>query len=182
MKRFVCATVLAAVIAAFGEPDEISSEEGHVVSIGEVAYDSLETALAEASEGDTLTLLRDVTLTQGLVFDSNTAPSLTLDLDGHALSYPTGTSSDYLITVDPENRLVITNGTLTTTGRGAFVHGELDFLAGASFTSDCRTLNIVGVDGNTNMPARCIVGAGATVTHGNGDTIAVYIRGSAFFK
>ena len=172
--------VLTASIAAFGDPNEITPEEvTNIVSIGEVAYDSLEAALAEASDGDTLTLLQDVTLTQGLVFDSSTALSLTLDLGGHALSYPTGTSGDYLITVDPENRLVITNGTLTTTGRGAFVHGELDFLAGASFTSDCRTLYIVGEDGNTDMPARCIVGAGATVTHGNGDTVAVFVRGSA---
>ena len=180
MKSFMCAMVLAASIAAFGDPNEITPEEvTNIVSIGEVAYDSLEAALAEASDGDTLTLLQDVTLTQGLVFDSSTALSLTLDLGGHALSYPTGTSGDYLITVDPENRLVITNGTLTTTGRGAFVKGELDFLADTSFMSDCRTLNIEGINGNTNMPARCIVGAGATITHGNGDTVAVYIRGSS---
>ena len=141
-------------------------------------YNSLEEALAEALDGDTITLLQDITLMQGLVFDTNTALNLTLDLGGHTLAYPTATSSDYLITVDPENWLIITNGTLTTTGRGAFVHGELDLLADTSLTADCRAINIVGVDNNTNMPAVCFIDAGATVTHGNGDDVAVFIRGS----
>ena len=148
------------------------------VSIDSVSYGSLEDALGEALDGDTITLLQDITLTQGLVFDSNVALNLTLDLGGHTLSYPTGTSSDYLITVDPDNWLTITNGTLTTTGRGAFVHGGLELLADTSLTSDCRVLNIVGVDGNTNMPTVCIIDAGATVTHGNGDDVAVFVRGS----
>ena len=148
------------------------------VSIGSVSYDSLDDALAEALDGDTITFLQDITLTQGLVFDSNVALNLTLDLGGHTLSYPTGTKDDYLITVDPENWLSVTNGTLVTTGRGAFVHGGLELLADTSLTSDCRVLNIVGVEGNTNMPAVCIIDAGATVTHGNGDDVAVFVRGS----
>ena len=171
MKHILYATALLASFSVFGDLQP--------VAIGENTYDSLEAALAEAVYSDTLTLLQDITLTQGLVFDSNVASLLTLDLGGHTLSNPTGTSNDYLITVDPENWLVITNGTLTTTGRGAFVHGRLELLADTSFTSDCRTLYIVGEDGNTDMPARCIVGAGATVTHGNGDTVAVFVRGSA---
>ncbi len=58
------------------------------------------------------------------------------------------------------------------------MHGELDLLADTSLTADCRALNIVGVDNNTNMPAVCFIDAGATVTHGNGDDVAVFIRGS----
>ncbi|MBO7687978.1 MAG: hypothetical protein J6V72_16445, partial [Kiritimatiellae bacterium] len=160
--------------------DLVWSEDDPLVTVanGDVSYRTLSEALAEALDGDTLTLLQDITLTQGLVFDSNTPLNLTLDLGGHTLSYPTGTSSDYLITVDPENWLTVTNGTLTTTGRGAFVHGGLDLLADTSLTSDCRALNIVGVDGNTNMPTVCIIDAGATVTHGNGDDVAVFVRGS----
>ena len=148
------------------------------VSIGEVSYRTLSEALAEAQDYDTLTLLQDITLTQPLVFDSSTPPNLTLDLGGHTLSYPTAGSQEYMITVDPENWLIITNGTLTTTGRGAFVHGELDLLADTSLTADCRAINIVGVDNNTNMPAVCFIDAGATVTHGNGDDVAIFIRGS----
>lgn len=175
------ATIQAIGFQGEGAVDDIVMAEGSpfaAVEIGDVTYDSLEDALAEADDGDTLTLLKDITLTQGLVFDSNVAPNLTLDLGGHTLSYPTATSSDYLITVDPTNCLMVTNGTLTTTGRGAFVHGELDLLADTSLTADCRALNIVGVDGNTNSPAVCVIDAGATVTHGNGDTVAVFVRGS----
>ena len=58
------------------------------------------------------------------------------------------------------------------------MHGGLELLADTSLTSDCRVLNIVGVEGNTNMPTVCIIDAGATVTHGNGDTVAVFVRGS----
>ena len=175
------ATIQAIGFQGEGAVDDIVMADGSpfpAVEIGDVTYDSLEEALAEAQEEDTLTLLQDITLTQGLVFDSTVALNLTLDLGGHTLSYPTATSNDYLITIDPENWLIITNGTLTTTGRGAFVHGGLELLADTSFTADCRALNIIGVDGNTNSPARCIVDAGATVTHGNGDDVAVFVRGS----
>ena len=161
--------------------DLVWSQDDPLVTVanGDVSYRTLSEALAEALDGDKLTLLQDITLTQGLVFDSNTPLYLTLDLGGHTLSYPTGTSNDYLITVDPDNWLTITNGTLTTTGRGAFVHGELDLLSETSLTADCRALNFVGVDNNTNMPAVCFIDAGATVTHGNGDDVAVFIRGSS---
>ncbi|MBQ6339219.1 MAG: hypothetical protein IJI36_08750, partial [Kiritimatiellae bacterium] len=176
------ATIQAIGFQGEGAVDDIVMAEGNPfpppVSIGSTSYDSLDDALAEAEYGDTIKLLQNITLTQGLVFDSNTALNLTLDLGGHTLSYPTATSSDYLITVDPENWLSVTNGTLTTTGRGAFVHGGLELLADTSLTSDCRALNIVGVDGNTNMPTVCIIDAGATVTHGNGDDVAVFVRGS----
>ena len=176
------ATIQAIGFQGEGAVDDIVMAEGNpfppLVSIGSISYDSLDDALAEAEYGDTITLLQNITLTQGLVFDSNVALNLTLDLGGHTLSYPTGTSKDYLITVDPENWLSVTNGTLTTTGRGAFVHGGLELLADTSLTSDCRALNIVGEDGNTNMPTICIIDVGATVTHGNGDTVAVFVRGS----
>ena len=176
------ATIQAIGFQGEGAVDDIVMAEGNpfppLVSIGSTSYDSIEDALAEAESGDTITLLQNITLTQGLVFDSNTALDLTLDLGGHTLSYPTAGSSDYMITVDPENWLIITNGTLTTTGRGAFVHGELDLLADTSLTADCRAINIVGVDNNTNMPAVCFIDAGATVTHGNGDDVAIFIRGS----
>ena len=175
------ATIQAIGFQGEGAVDDIVMSDGNpfpAVSINDVTYDSLEDALIEAFDGDTLTLLQDITLTQGLVFDSTVALNLTLDLGGHTLSYPTGTKDDYLITVDPENWLSVTNGTLTTTGRGAFVHGGLELLADTSLTADCRALNIVGVDGNTNMPAVCFIDAGATVTHGNGDTVAVFVRGS----
>jgi hypothetical protein len=148
------------------------------VAIGENTYDSLEAALAQAVDGDTLTLIQDIELTNGVTFASADASRLTLDLDGHTLSYPTASSSEYMITVSPTNSLVVTNGTLTTTGRGAWVSGSLTIAADTSLTADCRALNIVGVDDNINSPATCTIQAGATVTHGNGDDVAVFIRGS----
>ena len=123
------ATIQAVGFQGEGAIDDLVMTEENpfpAVAIDDVTYDSLEDALLEAFDGDTLTLLQDITLTQGLVFDSTTPPNLTLDLGGHTLSYPTATSGDYLITVDPDNWLTVTNGTLTTTGRGAFVHGGLD--------------------------------------------------------
>ena len=108
------------------------------VTVGNVGYDTLEDAFMDIAWGNTLTLLQDITLTQPLDFDENLPTKLTLDLGGHTLSYPTATASDYLITVDSDNWLIVTNGTLSTPGRGAYVRGELDLAAGASATSWTR--------------------------------------------
>lgn len=170
MKHILYATALLASFSVFGDLQP--------VAIGENTYDSLEAALAQAVDGDTLTLIQDIELTNGVTFASADASRLTLDLDGHTLSYPTASSSEYMITVSPTNSLVVTNGTLTTTGRGAWVSGSLTIAADTSLTADCRALNIVGVDDNINSPATCTIQAGATVTHGNGDDVAVFIRGS----
>ena len=170
MKHILYATALLASFSVFGDLQP--------VAIGENTYDSLEAALAQAVDGDTLTLIQDIELTNGVTFASADASRLTLDLDGHTLSYPTASSSEYMITVSPTNSLVVTNGTLTTTGRGAWVSGSLTIAADTSLTADCRALNIVGVDDNINSPASCTIQAGATVTHGNGDDVAVFIRGS----
>ena len=170
MKHILYATALLASFSVFGDLQP--------VAIGENTYDSLEAALAQAVDGDTLTLIQDIELTNGVTFASADASRLTLDLDGHTLSYPTASSIEYMITVSPTNSLVVTNGTLTTTGRGAWVSGSLTIAADTSLTADCRALNIVGVDDNINSPATCTIQAGATVTHGNGDDVAVFIRGS----
>ena len=170
MKHILYATALLASFSVFGDLQP--------VAIGENTYDSLEAALAQAVDGDTLTLIQDIELTNGVTFASADASRLTLDLDGHTLSYPTASSSEYMITVSPTNSLVVTNGTLTTTGRGAWVSGSLTIAADTSLTADCRALNIVGVDDNIDSPATCTIQAGATVTHGNGDDVAVFIRGS----
>ena len=170
MKHILYATALLASFSVFGDLQP--------VAIGENTYDSLEAALAQAVDGDTLTLIQDIELTNGVTFASADASRLTLDLGGHTLSYPTDSSTEYIITVSPTNSLVVTNGTLTTTGRGAWVSGSLTIAADTSLTADCRALNIVGVDDNINSPATCTIQAGATVTHGNGDDVAVFIRGS----
>ena len=170
MKHILYATALLASFSVFGDLQP--------VAIGENTYDSLEAALAQAVDGDTLTLIQDIELTNGVTFASADASRLTLDLDGHTLSYPTASSTEYMITVSPTNSLVVTNGTLTTTGRGAWVSGSLTIAADTSLTADCRALNIVGVDDNINSPATCTIQAGATVTHGNGDDVAVFIQGS----
>ncbi len=176
------ATILGIGFQGEGAVDDIVLEDGNpfpAVTVGNVGYDTLEDAFMDIAWGNTLTLLQDITLTQPLVFDENLPTKLTLDLGGHTLSYPTATASDYLITVDFDNWLIVTNGTLSTPGRGAYVRGELDLAAGASLTADCRALHILGVDGRDYMPAVCVVGAGATVTHGNGsDKVAVFLSGS----
>ena len=140
MKHILYATALLASFSVFGDLQP--------VAIGENTYDSLEAALAQAVDGDTLTLIQDIELTNGVTFASADASRLTLDLGGHTLSYPTASSTEYMITVSPTNSLVVTNGTLTTTGRGAWVSGSLTIAADTSLTADCRALNIVGVDDN----------------------------------
>ena len=170
MKHILYATALLASFSVFGDLQP--------VAIGENTYDSLEEALAQAVDGNTITLLQDIELTNGVTSASAYASRLTLDLGGHTLSYPTASSSEYMITVSPTNSLVVTNGTLTTAGCGAWVSGSLTIAADTSLTADCRALNIVGVDNNIDSPATCTIQAGATVTHGNGDDVAVFIRGS----
>ena len=171
MKHILCATALLASFSVLGDPQP--------VAIGDVNYDSLEEALAEAWDDDTITLLQDIELTNGVTFASAYASRLTLDLGGHTLSYPTASSSEYMITVSPTNSLVVTNGTLTTTGRGAWVNGSLTIAAETSLTADCRVLTVEGVKDNIDSPATCTIQAGAAVTHGNGDDVAVFIRGSS---
>ena len=90
------ATIQAIGFQGEGAVDDLVwSENDPLVTVanGDVSYRTLSEALEEALDGDTLTLLQDITLTQGLVFDSNVALNLTLDLGGHTLSYPTGTSA-----------------------------------------------------------------------------------------
>ena len=58
---------------------------GYKLTISENTYNSLEAALAQAVDGDTLTLIQDIELTNGVTFASADASRLTLDLDGHTL-------------------------------------------------------------------------------------------------
>lgn len=73
MKHILYATALLASFSVFGDLQP--------VAIGENTYDSLEAALAQAVDGDTLTLIQDIELTNGVTFASADASRLTLDLD-----------------------------------------------------------------------------------------------------
>ena len=144
------ATIQAIGFQGEGAVDDIVMADGTpfpAVSIGDVIYDSLEEALAEAQEDDTLTLLQDITLTQGLVFDSNTPLNLTLDLGGHTLTQPrlagAGTVQNGTLDV----------GTLTPGGDGtagtialnvASVSGVIRIDSGDAFTTTTAGLDLSG--------------------------------------
>ncbi len=81
MKKSALALILA-VLMAVGLLTIGAAAADPVAKIGEKTYDSLAEALQEAQEGDTVTLLKDVTLTEPVVINTG----ITLDLGGKTVT------------------------------------------------------------------------------------------------
>lgn len=82
-----------------------------VAKIGDVEYKSLQAAIDAAQAGETITVLRDVTLTEGVTIAAD--DEITLDLNGKTITGAPAEAAAYA---------VITNkGSLTISGEGAVV-------------------------------------------------------------
>ncbi|WP_409967396.1 S-layer homology domain-containing protein [Bengtsoniella intestinalis] len=76
----LAALALVGIMAVSASSDEVTVGEGG-------NYTDLTTAIAAVSEGTTITLINDITLTEGVVVPTDKA--ITIDGDGHKLTYTT---------------------------------------------------------------------------------------------
>jgi alkyl hydroperoxide reductase subunit AhpC len=93
--------------------------------IGETLYRTLEEAFAAAVDGDTVTLLKDISQTEPV----SVSGKITLDMAGKTVTYATtaATKNDYVqfITVESGGELTITgNGTINGPANGATYDGK----------------------------------------------------------
>ena len=89
MKKSALALILA-VLMAVGLLTIGAAADGDVAQIGSDTYDTLAGALQEAQEGDTVTLLEDVTLTEPVVINTG----ITLDLGGKTVTIANNDTPD----------------------------------------------------------------------------------------
>ena len=88
-----------------------SVEEGHVAAIGDTGYTTIDAALAAAVDGDTVTLLQDVTMSTN--YAGVKGASITIDTAGHTLS--TGTSGKFTTSATDFNLTFTGGGTVDYT-------------------------------------------------------------------
>ncbi len=95
-----------------GTESVISGDTGdEVCKIGDVTYTSLQDAADAASSGDTITLSKNITLTETLDFGE---ASVTLDLNGYTISGEV--TQNGLINIGASPTVTITGGTVTNNG------------------------------------------------------------------
>ena len=138
-------TYLAAKGQSLGTPDAngvYTVETLKVAQIGDVKYATLAAAIAAAQNGDTITMLQDVELSEGL----DVSRTVTLDLNGCTIANANGITTDYLIAV-------LHGGTLTvedTLGGGKISMG----------TDYCAIKMTKANDGDSTQNATLIVNSG----------------------
>lgn len=91
---------------------------GPVAKIGDVNFNTLQAAIDAAQAGETITVLRDVTLTEGVTVAAD--DEITLNLNGKNVTYTSDVAGEAMIT---------NNGNLTISGEGSIVYtytGEAD--------------------------------------------------------
>ena len=139
------ATVYVQVSDASGNTTVVSASVGTddpadtVASIGTAKYATLAAAVAAAADGQTVKLLKDVTLTETV----STETTFTLDLNSHS------------ITGDDCRALLVKGGTLTLGGTGTVSSTHTASLAGSS--------SVIRVSGDSSA-AKLIVKSGVTVS------------------
>ena len=92
-----------------------AEEAKDVASIGETKYDTLQDAIKNAKDGDTIKLLKDVTENITIGKSKTETKTFTLDLNGKTLH---GTGKGTVVTIDNKDlNLTIQNGTVTDGGK-----------------------------------------------------------------
>ena len=112
------------------------SAESPVAQIGDKQYASLEDAVTAASSGDTITLLNDVTMTNGILLDKGAESTITLDLNGFKYTVKEG--------ANVSNRgFKIQSGTLNVTDNSKAQTGEM--IAEGSGTTSSNGTGAYGI-------------------------------------
>ena len=175
MKKKLLAVMLSIVVAfsvsAMPASATDSTEETTTVTVS--TYDALKTALAEASAGQTVQLLDDITInSQTDLKYSSTLGSLILDLNGHVLTFaPSSDSVAYAIYINYSWKFTVINSSATSGGfvnnskvnffktnggSGLYVtgtiFGDVSNNSGIKF-EDCVVNGNVSSDGNVEISA-----------------------------
>jgi len=103
----VFTTVFGNAAMVFADTPE-PSESTYAAMIGETGYEDLQEAI-DAADGKTVTLEKDVTVTEGIHVPAGT--TMTLDLNGFTVSQEKACTEHYV--------MITNNGNLTITGEGA---------------------------------------------------------------
>lgn len=153
--------ILVAVIATVGaltlSSDDVSADTGTVISDG-TEYTSLNEAFDGAADGSTISVTSDMTVTA-----TATVPvgkTLTLDLNGNALTSSVGTSNPYMIHVYGNLTVIDSSqdgsGTMIATGTDYLVWGEADSsivieegLYYSDISSIVRSYGVVTIEGGS---------------------------------
>lgn len=145
---------------------------GPAAEVGGVSYSTLSEAISAATNGDTVKLLSDVTMKDGILLDKGSNVEFTLDLNGHTYTVTEGSNVD--------NRSIkIVSGTLNVIDSSSGKTGEM-IAAGGGTTQDNGTglygvfrvekdgvLNVTGVTLKNSRPWGLnvkVLGGSATLT------------------
>ncbi len=89
-----------------------AAEEGAEAAIGETNYDTLQEAIDGAQDGNTIRVLRDISLTKDtlVTIAPDTPKKITIDLNQKTISYPNDDESTTALTISKPITLNIKNG------------------------------------------------------------------------
>ena len=115
----------------------VTVEKSEKAQIGDVVYEDIEEAFAALKDGDTIKLLKDVTLPTAVVIDKN----ITVNLNGKTISIPEDTDGSGVFHVVEGGVLTINgNGTVNGVGKNdwnmaLWVEGGKAIINGGTFTN-----------------------------------------------
>ena len=115
----------------------VTVEKSEKAQIGDVVYEDIEEAFAALKDGDTIKLLKDVTLPTAVVIDKN----ITVNLNGKTISIPEDTDGSGVFHVVEGGVLTINgNGTVNGVGKNdwnmaLWVDGGKAIINGGTFTN-----------------------------------------------
>ena len=130
----------------------------NVAQIGETKYTTLEAAVNAVQSGQTVTVLKDITLAETLTIAAE--KNFTLDLNGKAINagFQQNSTDKHIYAFDNKGSLTLANGTINA--RGIFNYGTLTVNATATINSidanggygvdNYGTLNVYGTIATTN--------------------------------
>lgn len=113
MKKKLFSILICLAMSAGLSPIVALADDGQEAAIGGTTYETLQEAIDNAKDGETITVLKDIVLTRDttLKIAPETRKSITIDLNQKKISYPNdGEWTTATISVDKPVALNITNG------------------------------------------------------------------------
>lgn len=113
MRKKLFSILICLSMAVGISPVVALADDGQEAAIGEVRYGTLQEAIDNAKDGDTITVLKDIVLTKDttLKIAPETRRSITIDLNQKKITYPNdGEFTTAAISVEKPVALRITNG------------------------------------------------------------------------
>ena len=150
-------------------------ENYYVAQVGDEKYATLAEAIANA-DGKTVTLLADITLTEGVVIEAG--KTVTIDLNGKIVSMETAEDAKYYLVLNKGN-LTIVDSSAEKTGKLSYHYTGTD-QSDAHNTIESAPASTLIVKSGTieNLSANCLIAYAIDgVTNGGLGDVAVTIEG-----